>query len=148
MHPSGPVHVIRRAAPALLATASLAVAVAALPAAAAGANPLAGTGWRASLTTGPVAGSWGLRFASAAGFAITRQTGGAASTVVRGGYRVSGTTITFGDTAGPLECPARQRTGRYRFRLTGGGRFLSFTRVTDPCLGRRTVLTGARWRRG
>jgi hypothetical protein len=57
------------------------------------------------------------------------------------GYGViSGNTMTFKKEVGPAACTGSQAVGRYIWSLTG--KSLTFRRVHDTCLGRRTVLAG------
>ena len=58
---------------------------------------------------------------------------------VRGTVKIAGNQITFRDTSGPLACKGVQATGRYAWRIQGAK--LSFARLADKCIGRRTLMT-------
>jgi len=59
--------------------------------------------------------------------------------VVRGTVKIAGNQITFRDVSGPLACKGVQATGRYAWKVQGTK--LTFTRLADKCLGRRTLMT-------
>ena len=61
------------------------------------------------------------------------------SLAVRGTVKIAGNQITFRDVSGLLACKGAQATGRYAWKIQGTK--LSFTRLADKCLGRRTLLT-------
>jgi hypothetical protein len=70
-------------------------------------------------------------------FATTRNGAVAAS----GSVVIAGNRITFHDLGGPLACKGAQAVGRYAWHLNGAR--LTFTRLADPCPGRRTILARA-----
>jgi hypothetical protein len=55
---------------------------------------------------------------------------------VKGKAKFSSGEIHFNDTGGPLSCSP---TGTYRYTKTSSS--VRFTKVSDPCAGRATVLT-------
>lgn len=61
------------------------------------------------------------------------------SLAVRGTVKIAGNQITFRDISGLLACKGAQATGRYAWKIQGTK--LSFTRLADKCLGRRTLFT-------
>jgi hypothetical protein len=84
-------------------------------------------------STGKLAGSWGLTFASPK-YTVTD----AGKTVITGTYTLSGNKITLTDKSGADACP-----GKGVYQYTESGRSLTFKRVSDTnakCVGRRTVL--------
>jgi len=58
---------------------------------------------------------------------------------VRGTVKIAGNQITLRDISGPLACKGVQTTGRYAWKIQGAK--LSFTRLADKCIGRRTLMT-------
>jgi hypothetical protein len=58
---------------------------------------------------------------------------------VRGTVKIAGNQITLRDISGPLACKGVQATGRYAWKIQGAK--LSFTRLADKCIGRRTLMT-------
>jgi hypothetical protein len=58
---------------------------------------------------------------------------------VRGTVKIAGNQITLRDISGPLACKGVQATGRYTWKIHGAK--LSFTRLADKCIGRRTLMT-------
>ena len=60
------------------------------------------------------------------------------SLAVRGTVKIAGNQITFRDVSGLLACKGAQATGRYAWKIQGTK--LSFARLADKCLGRRTLL--------
>jgi hypothetical protein len=67
-------------------------------------------------------------------FATTRNGAAAAA----GSVQILGNRITFRDVGGPLACRGAQAVGAYTWRVSGSN--LSFARVKDTCVGRRTIL--------
>jgi hypothetical protein len=59
-------------------------------------------------------------------------------TAVVGSVTFAGNRITFHDLGGPISCRGAQVKGVYRWKLTGAK--LAFTRLSDACVGRRSVL--------
>jgi hypothetical protein len=82
----------------------------------------------------PLNASWRIALQQHA-FSLTRN----GAIAVSGSVRIAGNRITFHDLAGPLSCKGAQAAGTYTWRLAGAK--LTLTRVTDSCVGRRTVLS-------
>ena len=58
---------------------------------------------------------------------------------VRGTVKTAGNQVTFRDLSGAFACKGAQASGRYAWKIQGTK--LTFTRLADKCLGRRTLLT-------
>lgn len=84
-------------------------------------------------------GAWTLRLAGGGAYRISHD----AEQAVRGRFSVSGPTITFTDTGGPLSCRGAVASGSYRWSFFAGDgtTYLRLRVVRDGCAGRRTVLT-------
>lgn len=121
-----------------IAEALLAAAVAATPATSAGPN-LSPHIWSTKISgaTPPLNATWRLAFQNPA-YDVTRNRG----VVVAGTVRIVGNKVTFHDLTGSFACRgATQIIGTYTWRIQGAK--LTFTRVSDACLGRRSVLSHA-----
>jgi hypothetical protein len=59
-------------------------------------------------------------------------------TAVVGSVAIAGNRITFHDIGAPLACHGAQVNGSYTWRVVGTK--LTFTRLNDACIGRRSVL--------
>jgi hypothetical protein len=72
---------------------------------------------------------------------------GAGKTIVTGTYHLDGDVLTWDN--GWFECPKKNK-GTYSLTLSGGGRFLTFKRIDDPCRPRAFETFGlwATWQRG
>jgi hypothetical protein len=68
-------------------------------------------------------------------FTVTRNR----ALAVRGTVKTAGNQITFRDLSGAFACEGAQASGRYAWKVQGTK--LTFTRLADKCLGRRTLLT-------
>jgi len=79
-------------------------------------------------------GTWRLTLTT---YTFTVNKGAAAA--VSGRVRIAGTRITFHDLGGPFACRGAQATGVYSWRVVG--KRLTLTAVSEPCAGRRTILT-------
>jgi hypothetical protein len=114
-----------------LALVASVAAVLALPSFALAGGSLPGT-YTTAITTPPeFKGTWALSFAKANTYTISER----GKVVVRGHYASLGSEITFSKETGPLAC---KQFGDYHWKLTG--KKLAFTRVSDPCVGRKYVL--------
>lgn len=84
-------------------------------------------------------GAWTLRLAAGGAFRIAHD----GKQAVRGRWSVSGTSITFTDTGGPMACRGAVAAGSYRWSFFAGEgtRYLRLRVVRDGCAGRRAVLT-------
>lgn len=69
------------------------------------------------------------------GFIITRS----GAPALAGTLAIAGNKVTFHDITGPFACRGAQATGTYGWRIVGAR--LTFTRIKDACVGRRTVLS-------
>jgi hypothetical protein len=81
-------------------------------------------------------GTWRLAINSP-GFSVNKD--GRAAVIGR--VQIIGNRVTFQDGTGPLACRGAQKSGTYTWRVAG--KRLSFTRVKDACVGRRTVFAHA-----
>ena len=121
-----------------IAAALIATAVAATPATSAGPT-LSPHIWSTKIS-GPTPllnATWRLAFRTPA-YNVTRNGG----VVVAGTVMIVGNKITFHDLAGTFACRgASQINGSYTWRIQGAR--LTFTRVSDACLGRYGVLSHA-----
>jgi hypothetical protein len=81
-------------------------------------------------------GTWRLAINSP-GFSVNKD--GRAAVIGR--VQIIGKRVTFQDGTGPLACRGAQKSGTYTWRVAG--KRLSFTRVKDACVGRRTVFAHA-----
>jgi hypothetical protein len=120
-----------------IAAALLAAAVAAAPATSAGPT-LSPHIWSTKISgaAAPLNATWRLAFQSPA-YDVTRNRG----VVVAGTFRIAGNKVTFHDLAGSFACKGAQVYGTYTWRIQGAK--LTFTRVSDACVGRRSVLAHA-----
>ena len=59
--------------------------------------------------------------------------------VVAGTAGISGNRITVHDLSGSLRCKPSQAVGTYSWKLSGKKRTLK--RISDPCVGRRLILS-------
>lgn len=64
--------------------------------------------------------------------------------VVFGTFTISGAEITLDDGGGPLTCNPPADVGTYTWSVVEGGG-LAFTAVSEPCGGRREVITAGTW---
>ena len=122
---------------ALTATALVAAAAGAPTAAAAGAAGIAPHVWSTKITRASPAvlnGTWRLAVKGNS-FAVSKGR----SLAVAGSARVAGNRITFHDLGGPFACKGAQATGVYRWRVNGAR--LTLAAVSEPCAGRKTILT-------
>jgi len=111
---------------------------------AASAAPAAGPGLSPHIYVAKIAGAkptllngtWRLAINSR-GFSVNKD--GRAAVIGR--VRITGNRVTFQDGTGPLACEGAQKSGTYTWRVAG--KRLSFTRVKDSCVGRRTVFAHA-----
>jgi hypothetical protein len=95
--------------------------------------------YQTRITGSPVAplnATWQLTLLNHS-FNLARNRAGA----VTGSLVITGHRITFHDVAGQFACRGTQITGVYGWHLTGSQ--LTFTRYSDRCAGRRTVLAHA-----
>jgi opacity protein-like surface antigen len=81
-------------------------------------------------------GTWRLAI-NKPGFAVNKD--GRAAII--GTVTIAGNRVTFRDGAGPLACRGAQRVGTYTWRITG--KRLTLSRVSDACVGRRSVFAHA-----
>jgi hypothetical protein len=81
-------------------------------------------------TPAALKGTWVLNFMKGGKYAITDN-----GTVVVRGHFTSTSRIYLGKETGPAACP---QLGVYSWKRTG--KTLKFTKVSDPCVGRSTVL--------
>jgi hypothetical protein len=81
-------------------------------------------------TPGSLKGTWVLDFAKTGKYTITEN----GAVVVRGHF-TSTSRIYLSNESGPRACP---EFGVYAWKRTG--KTLKFTKVSDPCTGRATVL--------
>jgi hypothetical protein len=63
-----------------------------------------------------------------------------------GQYTLSGSTITFKDTAGPGRCPGNTASGTYTIAVHGSS--IAFKTKHDACAGRAAVLNGRTFTKG
>ncbi len=80
-------------------------------------------------------GTWALLINERGDYAIQK---GGLGTVALGHAKVAGNRITFQKETGTRACKGKQASGRYTWSLKGST--LTFKRLYDLCLGRRTVL--------
>jgi hypothetical protein len=119
--------------------AAILVIVAGVFVAAAGAasGPPSGS-YTATITGKPAAlnGRWRLDFRAAGAVNIVRN----GAVVVRGtALPLSGARVKLHDRSGPYACSKAEGDGTYRYRLTGSR--VTFTALSDRCVGRTLVLT-------
>jgi hypothetical protein len=123
--------------------AVVAGAVVALAAANPGAKQLPGV-WVTTVTgRKPAAlnGDWTMQILASGDYTIVKRAGNAARLMVKGAaYLVGIRGVVFKNESGPAACTGKQAAGRYNFIVTG--KTLTFSRVRDLCIGRRTVLGG------
>jgi hypothetical protein len=122
-----------------LAAATLAAAAPAAVPATAAAPTLGPHVWSTKITGSPVGllnATWRLAFRNPA-YNVTRNGG----VVGAGTVKVVGSKITFHDLAGTLACRGAQAIGSYTWKIQGAR--LTFTRLSDACVGRRSVLSHA-----
>lgn len=85
----------------------------------------------------PLNGTWRLKLKQDGTFEMSRN----GVVVVRGvAAGVSGR-LAIGDRSGPYRCTGAQRAAVYTYTLRG--RTLTLRAVVEPCLGRRSILTGS-----
>jgi hypothetical protein len=122
---------------ALAAVALVAgTAASAAPAAAPGLSPHTYVAKIAGAKPALLNGAWRLAISSP-GFSVNKD--GRAAVIGR--VQIAGNRVTFQDGTGPLACKGAQKSGTYAWRVAG--KRLSFTRVKDACIGRRTVFAHA-----
>lgn len=83
----------------------------------------------------PLDGKWTLRLLAGRKFQTLRN----GKLVVSGNGPRTSARITFTDTGGSYACTGKQKTGLYTWKLSG--KALTLKPVSDPCSGRRTILT-------
>jgi hypothetical protein len=121
---------------ALAAVAIVAGTASAAPAAAPGLSPHIYVAKIAGAKPTLLNGTWRLAINSP-GFSVNKD--GRAAVIGR--VQITGNRVTFQDGTGPLACKGAQKSGTYTWRVAG--KRLSFTRVKDSCVGRRTVFAHA-----
>ena len=121
---------------ALAAVALVAGTASAAPAAAPGLSPHIYVAKIAGAKPAFLNGTWRLAINSP-GFSVNKD--GRAAVIGR--VQITGNRVTFQDGTGPLACKGAQKSGTYTWRVAG--KRLSFTRVKDSCVGRRTVFAHA-----
>ncbi len=88
----------------------------------------------AGATPAVLNGTWRLTLRPAT-FSVAK--GGVVA--VSGSLRIAGNRVTFHDRSGSFACHGTQAVGVYTWRIAGSR--LTLTPVTEPCGGRRTILT-------
>lgn len=83
-------------------------------------------------------GTWALLINERGDYAIQK---GGLGTVALGHAKLAGNRITFQKETGSRACKGKQASGRYTWSLKGSK--LTFKRLYDLCIGRRTVLSVA-----
>ena len=109
--------------------ASLAVALV-LPSLALASAPPAGTYTTKIATPPELKGTWALTFTKQATYTITLN----GKLAIRG-HSAGGAKLLFTKETGPKACPT---VGKYTWKRTG--KTLTFTKLSDPCVGREFVL--------
>jgi hypothetical protein len=104
-------------------------------------SPLAGA-FQATLkgNVSVLNGTWLLNVARNGAYTITKKPA-TTQVLISGVSTVSGHTFTVVDKSGPLSCKGSQARATYTFTLTG--KTLTFKVMTDPCVGRKTVLASS-----
>src|SRR4051794_8957949 len=87
--------------------------------------------------SGALNGTWILTFAPN-GFYTAAKKPKTTTVLVGGSSTISGKTLTVADHLGPLACKA---PGQYSFAVAG--KTVKFTKVTDSCGGRLTLLSAS-----
>jgi hypothetical protein len=121
----------------LTATVIAVAAVATAPAPAADTAAIAPHVWSTKIAGASPAvlnGTWRLTM-KASSFSVAKG----ASLAVAGSAKIAGNRVTFHDLAGPFACNGAQATGVYRWRVSG--KRLTMAAVSEPCAGRKTILT-------
>jgi len=84
-------------------------------------------------------GDWAIQILPNGDYTTVKRAGNSAKLMVRGeAYLVGSRGIIFKNETGPAACTGKQAAGRYSFVVIG--KTLTFVRVKDLCVGRRTVL--------
>lgn len=120
-----------------LAAALVVAAAVAAPTFAAPAASIAPHVWSTKITGASPAvlnGTWHLTVKGRS-FAVTKGV----SLAVGGSAKVAGNRITFHDLDGPFACKGTQATGVYRWQVNATR--LTMSAVSEPCAGRKTILT-------
>ena len=81
-------------------------------------------------------GTWALLINDRGDYAIQK---GGLGTVALGHAKLAGNRITFQKETGSKACKGKQALGRYTWSLKGSK--LTFKRLYDLCVGRRTLLS-------
>ncbi len=87
-------------------------------------------------------GEWAIRIQATGDYQIAKRVGTTANAqvLVSGHATLAGGKITFQKETGPAACKGKVSVGRYAWSLKG--KTLTFQRLADKCVGRRTVLGG------
>jgi hypothetical protein len=85
-------------------------------------------------------GDWAIHITKSGQYQIAKRVGNTGQVLVAGHAKIQGSKITFQKETGPAACKGSQAVGRYGWSLKG--KTLTFTRLADKCVGRRTVLGG------
>jgi hypothetical protein len=85
-------------------------------------------------------GDWAIVIKASDAYQIAKRVGSSGQLLVTGHAKIAGDKITFQKETGPAACKGSQAVGRYAWKLKG--KTLTFLRLADKCIGRRTILGG------
>ena len=85
-------------------------------------------------------GDWAIQIQKSGDYQIAKRVGSNGQLLVSGHGKIAGDKITFQKETGPAACTGKQAVGRYSWSLKG--KTLTFQRLADTCVGRRTILGG------
>jgi hypothetical protein len=85
-------------------------------------------------------GDWAIRIKASGDYQIAKRVGSSGQVLVTGHAKIAGGRITFQKETGPAACKGNVSVGRYAWSLKG--KTLTFLRLADKCVGRRTILGG------
>jgi hypothetical protein len=84
----------------------------------------------------PLDGKWQLKFLSGSTVHMVRN---GKLVIVAKAIRIGIRRLRLSDLSGPYACSKAEGNGVYTYRLAGGR--LTFTVISDKCIGRKLVLT-------
>jgi hypothetical protein len=85
-------------------------------------------------------GDWAIQIKKSGDYQIAKRVGTSGQLLVTGRAKVARDRITFQKETGPAACKGNEAVGRYAWTLKG--KSLTFQRLADKCIGRRTILGG------
>jgi hypothetical protein len=85
-------------------------------------------------------GDWAIQIKQSGDYQIAKRVGNIGQVLVVGHAKIAGDKITFQEETGQAACKGKEAVGRYAWTLEG--KTLTFQRLADKCIGRRTILGG------